>query len=156
MVAEADLPRNALPALLARSGMSLGELARRTLLPRRLLGRLAAARAKPPLRTAERVAAALDCPVEALFHLPRAGRGTIAPSARSGLGPLLAARAWSDARLARAADLDRAHVNRLKNGRARPTVATALAIARVLGVPVAVAFPAGAPRRPARPAAGRA
>jgi hypothetical protein len=40
----------------------------------------------------------------------------------------------------------------VKNGRALPTVATALAIARALGVPVATAFPPGsvAHRRPSR------
>ena len=54
---------------------------------------------------------------------------------------LLSARGWTDAELAARAGLDRTHVNQVKNGRARPTVATALAIARALGVPVAVAFP---------------
>jgi transcriptional regulator with XRE-family HTH domain len=39
--------------------------------------------------------------------------------------------------------LDRAHVNQVKNGRAAPTVATALALARALDVPVATAFPPG-------------
>lgn len=64
-------------------------------------------------------------------------------STRNALPRLLAVRAWSDGRLARRADLDRAHVNQVKNGRALPTVATALALARALGVPVAVAFPPG-------------
>jgi transcriptional regulator with XRE-family HTH domain len=68
------------------------------------------------------------------------------------LNHLLAARGWSDATLARRAALDRAHVNQLKNGRALPTVASALAIARALGVTVAVAFPpgSGVRRRPKR------
>jgi transcriptional regulator with XRE-family HTH domain len=69
----------------------------------------------------------------------------------SALGRLLAARGWTDARLATRAGLDRAHVNQVKNGRALPTVATALALAGALGVPVAVLFPPGwaARRRPA-------
>jgi transcriptional regulator with XRE-family HTH domain len=60
---------------------------------------------------------------------------------------LLAARGWTDGRLAVASRLDRAHVNQVKNGRALPTVATALAIAAALGVPVAVAFPPGSSSR---------
>ena len=74
------------------------------------------------------------------------------------LSRLLADRGWSDRTLAARARLDRAHVNQIKNGRSLPTVTTALAIARALGVPVATAFPPGssAPRtgrraRPARP-----
>jgi transcriptional regulator with XRE-family HTH domain len=64
---------------------------------------------------------------------------------------LLALRGWTDAELAARAHLDRAHVNQLKNGRALPTVATALALAHALGVPVAQAFPPGSTskRRPA-------
>jgi transcriptional regulator with XRE-family HTH domain len=71
---------------------------------------------------------------------------------RNALVPLLAARGWTDAELAERADLDRAHVNQIKNGRALPTVATALALARALGVPVATVFPPGssASRRPSR------
>ena len=57
------------------------------------------------------------------------------------LSPLLAARGWTDAMLARAAGLDRAHVNLIKNGRVLPTVATALAIARALDVPLTLVFP---------------
>ena len=53
------------------------------------------------------------------------------------------ARGWSDVELAARAGLDRAHVNQVKNGRAAPTIATALALARALGVPVATAFPGG-------------
>jgi transcriptional regulator with XRE-family HTH domain len=66
---------------------------------------------------------------------------------RNAIGPLLADRGWSDGTLAARARLDRAHVNQLKNGRAAPTVATALAIARALGVAVAVAFPPGSSGR---------
>jgi transcriptional regulator with XRE-family HTH domain len=70
---------------------------------------------------------------------------------RNALGPLCAARGWSDVELAARSGLDRAHVNQVKNGRALPTVATALALARALGVPVATAFPPGsATRRPRR------
>jgi len=65
---------------------------------------------------------------------------------------LVGERGWTDASLAAHAGLDRAHVNQVKNGRALPTVATALAIARALGVSVAVAFPRGSStfRRPRR------
>jgi putative transcriptional regulator len=75
---------------------------------------------------------------------------------RNALSRLLAARGWTDVELAAHAGLDRAHVNQVKNGRALPTVATALAIARALAVPVAVVFPPGSTseRRPAR-AGGR-
>ena len=76
---------------------------------------------------------------------------------RNAIARLLAARDWSDAQLAARAGVGRAHLNQVKNGRALPTVASALAIARALGVPVAIAFPPGssARRRPPRAAAGR-
>jgi hypothetical protein len=67
--------RNRLPATLARRGMSWGELGRRTLLPARLLHRLRRADANPRLTVAERVAAALDLPIERLWMLgSRPGR----------------------------------------------------------------------------------
>jgi transcriptional regulator with XRE-family HTH domain len=66
---------------------------------------------------------------------------------RNAVSWLLAERGWTDATLAARARLDRAHLNQVKNGRALPTVATALAIARALGVPVAVAFPPGSSSR---------
>jgi transcriptional regulator with XRE-family HTH domain len=66
---------------------------------------------------------------------------------RNAVARLAALRGWTDARLAASAGLDRAHVNQVKNGRALPTVATALAIARALGVPVAEAFPPGTSAR---------
>jgi len=66
---------------------------------------------------------------------------------RNAVARLLAAHGWTDFRLAEAAGLDRAHVNQVKNGRALPTVATALAIAAALRVPVAVAFPPGSSAR---------
>jgi len=66
---------NRLPALLARRGMTWGELARRTLLPAPLLGRLRAPGANPRLSVAERVAAALGVPVESVWALdPRRRR----------------------------------------------------------------------------------
>src|SRR5213593_3643477 len=76
---------------------------------------------------------------------------------RNAVAHLLAERGWTDAALAAGAGLDRAHVNQVKNGRALPTVATALAIARALGVSVAVAFPRGSStfRRPRRRGGGR-
>ena len=70
---------------------------------------------------------------------------------RNALPRLLAARGWSDVELARRARLDRAHVNQIKNGRALPTVATALAIVRALGVSVTDAFPPGSAARRRRP-----
>jgi transcriptional regulator with XRE-family HTH domain len=67
----------------------------------------------------------------------------VAAVTRNALGPLCALRGWSDVDLALRAGLDRAHVNQVKNGRAAPTIATALALARALDVPVATAFPGG-------------
>jgi transcriptional regulator with XRE-family HTH domain len=68
---------------------------------------------------------------------------------RNALARILASRGWSDVELAARAGLDRAHVNQVKNGRAMPTVATALALARALDVDVSTIFPAGwsTPRR---------
>jgi hypothetical protein len=60
---------NRLPAVLATHGVSWGELSRRTLLPARLLARLRDPAANPRLSVAERVAAALDVPVEAVWTL---------------------------------------------------------------------------------------
>jgi transcriptional regulator with XRE-family HTH domain len=51
--------------------MPWGELARRTLLPASLLARLRAPDANPRLAVAERIAAALGVPVEALWRLGR-------------------------------------------------------------------------------------
>ena len=62
---------------------------------------------------------------------------------RNALVRLLGARGWTDGELAARAGLDRTHVNQIKNGRVSPTVATALALARALDVPVAVVFPVG-------------
>ncbi len=66
---------------------------------------------------------------------------------RNALGRLCAARGWSDVDLAVRAGLDRAHVNQVKNGRAAPTVATALALARAFDLPVATVFPPGSAGR---------
>lgn len=60
---------NHLPELLRRRGVSWGELGRRTLLPARLIARLRAPGVNPRLAIAERVAAALDVPVERLWRL---------------------------------------------------------------------------------------
>jgi transcriptional regulator with XRE-family HTH domain len=141
--------RNRLAAVLGRRGVPLGELARRTLLPARVLARLRTPHANPPLCVAARIARALDVRVEAIFSLPErvASRRRGPGPARTGLGPLLAELRLSDVDLACAAGLDRAHVNRLKNGRTRPSVATALAIAGALGVGVAAAFPPQETRR---------
>ena len=149
--------RNRLAALLGRLGVPLGELARRTLLPARVLARLRAPHANPPLRVAARIARALDVRVEAIFSLPgrAAPRRRGAGPARTGLGPLLAELRLSDVQLASAAGLDRAHVNRLKNGRTRPSVGTALAIAAALGVDVAAVFPLLDTRRSSAAARGR-
>jgi len=141
---------NRLPALLDDLGIPLGELARRTMLPARMLVRLRSPHANPSLRVAERIARALEVHVEAIFSLSarrRCGPGGAAPFSRLGLGPLLAERRLSDVRFARDAGLDRAHVNRLKNGRTLPSVGTALAVAAALRVDVATAFPPSAGRR---------
>jgi hypothetical protein len=58
---------NRLPGELARQGLSWGELARRTLLPSRLIGRLRSPAANPRLAVAQRVATALGVPVERLW-----------------------------------------------------------------------------------------
>ncbi len=69
------------------------------------------------------------------------------PVSGAALARLLARRGWTDVELAARCGLDRSHLNQVKNGRTLPTVATALAVARALGVPVATAFPPGAVRR---------
>jgi len=60
--------------LLRERAMSWSELGRRTLLPARLIARLRQADANPRLAVAERVAAALGVPVEAIWRLVPAGR----------------------------------------------------------------------------------
>jgi hypothetical protein len=66
---------NDLPRVLRRHGMGWGELARGTLVPPGYLLRLRAATANPRLALAERVAAVLGVPVEAIWRLaPRRPR----------------------------------------------------------------------------------
>src|SRR5262249_26013030 len=60
---------NLLPATLDDLGWTWGELARRTLLPPRLLARLRGPAANPRLAVGERVAAALGMQVEDLWQL---------------------------------------------------------------------------------------
>ena len=71
---------------------------------------------------------------------------------------LLAERGWTDAALAARTGVDRAHLNQLKNGRALPSVATALRVALAFRVPVVAVFPPGSAvrrRPPRRPTSGR-
>jgi hypothetical protein len=68
------LLHNHLPRLLGERGITWGELARRTLVPAARLRRLGAAHANPRLGVAERVAAALDLPLEAVWTLGRRRR----------------------------------------------------------------------------------
>src|SRR5947199_132727 len=74
---------------------------------------------------------------------PAASRTEGAGVRTNDLSRFLAARGWTDGQLAARTALDRAHVNQLKNGRALPTVATALVIAEALGVTVDAVFPPG-------------
>jgi transcriptional regulator with XRE-family HTH domain len=60
---------NCLPRLLRQRGLTWTELARRTLLSRGHMARLHAHDANPRLVVAERVCAALDVPVEAVWQL---------------------------------------------------------------------------------------
>jgi transcriptional regulator with XRE-family HTH domain len=59
---------------------------------------------------------------------------------RNAIGPIGYRLGLSDAAIARAAGLSRAHLNRIKNGSVTPRVDTAVAIARALGVPVRCVF----------------
>jgi len=79
----------------------------------------------------------------------------VAALTRNALVRLLGARGWTDGQLATRAGLDRTHVNQIKNGRVTPTVATALALARALGVPVSTVFPPGSAGWRARAPRGR-
>lgn len=60
---------NRLPRLLRQRGLTWTELGRRTLLSRGHMARLHARDANPRLGVAERVAAALDVPVESVWEL---------------------------------------------------------------------------------------
>jgi len=61
--------RNRLPTLLRRRRIPWGELARRMLLPTQRLRALRAPDANPRLALAERVADALELPIEAVWAL---------------------------------------------------------------------------------------
>ncbi len=65
--------RNGVPSRLRTLGISWTELARRTLLPSRVVRRLRAPDANPQLAVAERVAAALEMAVEDLWTLGSRG-----------------------------------------------------------------------------------
>src|SRR5215813_8600985 len=71
---------------------------------------------------------------------PRRERAVTARPCGNRLSQLIAARGWSDAELARRASLSRAHVNRIKNRRVRPTLRDALLLERALGVTVEAIF----------------
>jgi cyanate lyase len=58
-----------LPLLLRRRGITWNDLARRTLLPGGLVTRLRGRHHNPQLAVAQRVAAALELPVESIWHL---------------------------------------------------------------------------------------
>jgi transcriptional regulator with XRE-family HTH domain len=58
-----------LPELLRRRGLTWNDLARRTLLPAGLVARLRGRHHNPQLAVAQRVAAALEVPVESIWQL---------------------------------------------------------------------------------------
>jgi cyanate lyase len=60
---------NHLSRVLRRRGITWTDLARRTLLPAAHLARLRVRHSNPQLAVAQRVAAALDLPVEAIWRL---------------------------------------------------------------------------------------
>jgi len=60
---------NRLPRLLRQRGLTWTELSRRTLLSRGHMARLRAVDANPRLAVAQRIAAALDLPVESVWQL---------------------------------------------------------------------------------------
>ena len=59
---------------------------------------------------------------------------------RNRLGRLLVLRGWSDVELARRTGMSRAHLNRLRNRRVRPTLRDGLLISAALGVAVETVF----------------
>jgi plasmid maintenance system antidote protein VapI len=59
---------------------------------------------------------------------------------RNSLARRLAERKWTDADLARVTGLTRLRINRVKNGRARPTIEEALRISRAFGSAVEQVF----------------
>jgi DNA-binding Xre family transcriptional regulator len=62
---------------------------------------------------------------------------------RNHLGRMLAARRWTDGELATRTGLSRAHLNRLRNRRVRPTLRDGLLISAALGVAVETLFELG-------------
>ncbi len=62
---------------------------------------------------------------------------------RNWIPRLLTERDWSDGELAQRCGLSRAHLNRVKNRRVRPTLRDALIIATAFGVPVEAVFVLG-------------
>jgi transcriptional regulator with XRE-family HTH domain len=64
-----------LPLLLRRRGLSWNDLARRTLLPPGPVARLRRRHHNPQLSVAQRVAAALEVPVESIWRLAEPLRG---------------------------------------------------------------------------------
>ena len=59
---------------------------------------------------------------------------------RNHVGRHLVQRGWSDVELARRTGLSRAHLNRLRNRRVRPTLRDGLLISAALGVAVEALF----------------
>jgi DNA-binding XRE family transcriptional regulator len=59
---------------------------------------------------------------------------------RNEIPRLLGLRGWTDGMLAARAGLPRVRVNRIKNGRARPTVGEAFLLAAAFGLRVAAVF----------------
>jgi transcriptional regulator with XRE-family HTH domain len=80
---------------------------------------------------------------------------------RNDLGRVLYARELRERDLARRAGLTESHLNRIKNGRAMPSLETALRICAALELPVESVFhlekgpSRDRPRRPSRQAKGR-
>jgi transcriptional regulator with XRE-family HTH domain len=80
---------------------------------------------------------------------------------RNRLNRILHDRGLAEGEVAMVARLDQGHLNRIKNGRVKPTLVTALRIAHALGTPVNQLFylegvDADAPPHPARSAADEA
>ena len=59
---------------------------------------------------------------------------------RNQLPRLIGRRGWSDGDLAARTGLSREHVNRLKNGRVRPTLRDGLLISEASGLPIEAIF----------------
>lgn len=70
---------------------------------------------------------------------------------RNRLNRVLHERGLAEAEVATVARLDQGHLNRIKNGRVRPTLVTALRIANALGLPVNQLFYLEGPASPPGP-----